>query len=187
MKSEHRLWYHKCAAVWTEALPLGNGRIGAMAYGDPEADRFALNEDTLWSGYPRFDTPSGAPEALETARALLGRGEYAQAQRAIERDFTGHFTEAYMPLGDLLIARTYRSQPVNARRELDLETGVHRLSFLAGGVAHNVTSYLISGKRQALVIDFTADKPGAVSLKAKFDCKLKHSVFTQNKMLALEM
>lgn len=187
MMSEHLLWYSKPATAWTEALPLGNGRLGAMAFGIPARDRFALNEDTLWSGYPRVDAPAGAPEALEKARAALDGNDYAQAQRIIEQEFTGHFTEAYMPMGDLLVSRPFRSPIEDYKRTLDIETGVLCVRFISDGVRHTVTSFVTHGAREALVIDYAADRPGSVSLKAAFDCRLKHAVFAHGQMLALEM
>lgn len=96
MRSTHVLWYSGPAKVWTEALPLGNGRIGAMVFGGVSDERIALNEDTLWSGYPveyRFD---GGPQALKEARELLDKGELEAAQRLIEERLTGRDCEAYM-------------------------------------------------------------------------------------------
>lgn len=187
MKADHLLWYRKPASVWTEALPLGNGRLGAMAFGAPAQDRFALNEDTLWSGYPRVDSPAGAPAALKKARAALDAGDYAEAQRVIEQDFTGSYTEAYMPLGDLLITRPFHSPVTDYSRSLDLERGVHRVRFTSEGIRHSVTSYLIHGSKEALVIDYKADRPGGVSLRASLDSKLRHAQFSHVQMLALEV
>ena len=68
MHSTHVLWYKKPADLWTEALPIGNGRIGAMVFGNPENERFALNEDTLWSGTPHQATISGGPDRKSVGR-----------------------------------------------------------------------------------------------------------------------
>ncbi len=187
MMSEHRLWYSTPASTWTEALPLGNGRLGAMVFGAPAQDRFALNEDTLWSGYPRIDAPEGAPEALEKARAALLADDYAAAQQILEQGFTGHYTQAYMPMGDLLVTRSFRSPIGDYARVLDIETGVHCVQFTADDIRHTVTSYVVHGAREAVVIDYKADRPGCVSLRAAFDCKLKNQVFTHGDMLALEV
>ena len=84
MHSTHVLWYKKPADLWTEALPIGNGRIGAMVFGNPENERFALNEDTLWSGTPHQATISGGPEALKQARQLMDEGKFHEAQRLVE-------------------------------------------------------------------------------------------------------
>lgn len=184
MKSERLLWYSKPASVWTEALPLGNGRLGAMAFGAPMEERFKLNEDTLWSGYPRPDSPAGAPEALARARAALEADDYAKAQRILEQGFTGSFTEAYMPLGDLLVTRSFGSPIENYARELDIEAGVHSVRFSAGGVGYKVTSYIT---HEALIIDYEASRPGSVCLRAEFGCKLLSRVFAYKDMLALEM
>jgi alpha-L-fucosidase 2 len=86
-----------------------------------------------------------------------------------------------------LVARLFRSPIENYARALDIEAGVHRVRFTADGIGHTVTSFLVHGAREALVIDYAADRPGSVSLRATFDSKLKHEVFTRERMLALEV
>ena len=84
MHSTHVLWYKKPADLWTEALPIGIGRIGAMVFGNPENERFALNDDTLRSGTPHQATISGGPEALKQARQLMDEGKFHEAQRLVD-------------------------------------------------------------------------------------------------------
>ena len=81
------LWYRTEAIAWSEALPLGNGRLGAMIYGGARHERIFLNEDTLWSGYPMFYDNPGAIDAYRGAQALSLRGENAEAQALLERSF----------------------------------------------------------------------------------------------------
>ena len=101
MKSAHLLWYKQPAVAWTDALPLGNGRIGAMVFSGVARDRWALNEDTLWSGYPRECKIEDAPTTLEKARELMRKDLHHEAEKVLEQGFTSLNTHAYMPLGDL--------------------------------------------------------------------------------------
>ena len=99
-----KLWYTRPATEWTEALPIGNGRLGAMVYGGIEREHLQLNEDTLWSGGPHcYDNPD-AYGHLATVRELLERGEYAEAEATAENMLgIPKYQQAYMPLGDLFL------------------------------------------------------------------------------------
>jgi alpha-L-fucosidase 2 len=94
------LFYDRPAAVWTDALPLGNGRLGAMHFGGVEHDRFQLNEGTLWSGEPSDNENPGARAVLPEVRKALFEGRYADADRLTQK-MQGPYTESFLPLGDL--------------------------------------------------------------------------------------
>src|SRR5699024_1734586 len=133
------------AERWLEALPLGNGRLGAMVWGDPARPRFSLNESTLWSGAPGVDAPHRTPRreaeaALTGSRALFESGAVPEAQSEIER-LGASWSQAYLPVGDLRV----RLEPAAgadgagaaapaAERILDLRRGEHRV--LAEDGAH---------------------------------------------------
>ena len=119
------LWYRQSAYSWNEALPLGNGRMGAMVYGDPLNERICLNEDTLWSGKPDFCANPTAEAAYKEARKLVLEGRYSEAQRLMERDFTGTFSQLYMPLGDLHL---------RSRASLKLSIMASAVLIIAGGL-----------------------------------------------------
>ena len=96
------LYYKRPATVWTEALPIGNGRLGAMVFGGVELERLQLNEDTLWSGPPgHWDNPR-ALEVLPRVRELIFQGKYQEAD-ALSKEMIGPFTQSYLPMGDLWI------------------------------------------------------------------------------------
>ena len=95
------LWYREKARSWNEALPLGNGRIGAMLFGGALCERVGLNEDTLWSGRPNYCQTPGAREAYEEAQRLALERKYPEAQRVLEERFTGLWSQVYLPLGDI--------------------------------------------------------------------------------------
>ena len=98
------LWYRSPARHWEEALPIGNGRLGAMVFGGAAEERLALNEETLWSGYPRDTNRPGAAERYAEARSLALAGRLNEAQALIDAELLGGFTQSYLPLGDLRIA-----------------------------------------------------------------------------------
>ena len=97
-----RLWYEKPAAAWVEALPIGSGRLGAMVFGGPRAERLALNEDTLWSGGPRDWNNPDARSWLPKMRAAVLAGRYVEAD-ALAKKMQGPYNQSYLPLGDLLV------------------------------------------------------------------------------------
>ncbi|WP_410812741.1 glycosyl hydrolase family 95 catalytic domain-containing protein [Micromonospora sp. 067-2] len=122
--SGRRLTYDRPARIWTEALPVGNGRLGAMVFGDPHRERIALNVDTLWSGGPRDAGVTDGPAALaEVRRLLLDEGDRAAAGAATLR-LQGPNSESYQPLGDLLLTRPDVGADTGYRRTLDLGRAV---------------------------------------------------------------
>ena len=122
-----KMLLHDPAARWTEALPLGNGRLGAMVFGDPAASRFQLNEDSCWTGSPATavgnrhdDRPVGGSEVLAPLRAALARGDRREATR-LEQMLQRGYTQAYQPLADLVIEQAAAGpSAVSTRRILDL-------------------------------------------------------------------
>src|SRR5688572_12473460 len=84
-----KLWYEQSAGKWTEALPIGNGRIGAMIFGGAERDRIQFNEETLWTGEPRNYSRAGAARYLDTLRQLLFDGKQKEAELLAEQQFMG--------------------------------------------------------------------------------------------------
>ena len=132
MQGNHNLWYRESARNWNEALPLGNGRLGAMVYGGAKEEKICLNEDTLWSGVPSFYENPSAYDALQAARALTVQGKYAQAQKELEQHFTALWSQVYLPLGEIRLSMGHEENIRNYRRSLDLSTGVHRVEYTAG-------------------------------------------------------
>lgn len=129
-----RLWYENPASHWNEALPLGNGRLGAMVFGGVEEERIALNEDTLWSGCP---APEGRPDkrgVFQEIRRQVEAGHTGAAEALAEAAFLGDYTASYMPLGDLYIATGHRGE--NYVRALDLENAQAVVSYEWAGVAY---------------------------------------------------
>jgi len=163
-----KLWFARPANAWEEALPVGNGRLGAMVFGGVREERLALNEDSLWSGGPRDRNNPDAPAHLETIRRHLLEGRPAEAQRLAVLALSGvpETQRHYLPLGDLTLRFSAEGEPKDYRRELDLTTGIARTSFRLGGVAHEREAFASEPDR-ALVVRIAAQRPGAVSFTAR--------------------
>ena len=165
-----RLWFTSTARVWEAALPLGNGRLGAMVFGGIEQERLLCNESSLWSGWPATDADRpGAPQALAKARELVRAGRGKEASDLLLADFCslrGYGKPdfgAYQAFCDLLIDFPHRAQEAaDYRRELDLATGVAKVSYSIAGVRHE-REYFCSCPDQLLVARLTARAAGSVS------------------------
>ena len=96
-KHNKELWYRKCARNFTEALPIGNGRLGGMVYGGAKHEKISLNEDTLWSGFPRDKSSDTVYEGFVEAKAALARGDRTEAEHKHWEKFLCEFTEIYEP------------------------------------------------------------------------------------------
>ena len=159
------IWYRQGAVNWNEALPLGNGRLGAMVYGGAKHERVCLNEDTLWSGYPMFHDNPEAVESYHKARELALAGRYAEAQKEIEQHFEALWSQVYLALGEISLTMEHVGEAANYRRALDISTGVHKVEYEADGVRFTRETF-VSAPDQALVMRLTADRAGAVSFTA---------------------
>ncbi|MDU5950206.1 MAG: glycoside hydrolase family 95 protein, partial [Paenibacillus macerans] len=154
LEQKHRLWYRKPAAEWNEALPIGNGRLGAMIFGGTAEEKLQLNEDSVWYGGPRDRNNEDALPHLPQIRKLIMEGRLREAEELASMTMTG-LPEAqrhYLPLGDLLLYFADHEQPAqDYMRELDLENGVSRISYRIGEVRYT-RELFASYPDQAIVI-----------------------------------
>ena len=172
-----KLWYKKPAKVWTEALPVGNGRLGAMVFGGVTEELLQLNEATLWTGGPvKTNVNPGAYNNLLKARDALFNGEdYASAYEAA-KGMQGYYSESYLPLGDLLIHQKFKDTTVSSYyRDLNINDAIATTRFAIGGV--NFTRQIISSAPdQVIIIRLTADKPGQLNFTVSSNSQLKHQL-----------
>jgi alpha-L-fucosidase 2 len=169
-----KLWYGKPAQRWVEALPIGNGRLGAMVYGGVESERLQLNEDTLWSGGPRtWDNPD-ARRVLPLVREALHDGEYERADELCKQ-MQGPFNQSYQPLGNLYLDSELEGKARDYYRELDLDRAVTMVRYRVGEATY-VREAFASYPDQAIVIRSTCDRPGGLTLAVRMDSLLHHSV-----------
>jgi len=168
------LWYRQPAAKWGEALPVGNGRLGAMVFGGPDKERLQLNEVSLWSGQPArtCDRPE-AYKALPEIRKLLAEGKYAEAASMTNKymtnqggGFDGAYSGSYTSLGDLgLDFGLGKAAPPTLCRSLDLDTAIARVQYKVDGVGYT-REVFSSAPDQVLVVRLAADKPGQLTFTA---------------------
>jgi alpha-L-fucosidase 2 len=163
------LWYEKPAREWVEALPIGNGRLGAMVFGATASERLQLNEDTLFAGGPYDPTNREALAALPEARQLIFAGKYQEAHDLIGAKMmaTPIKQMPYEPIGDLRLAFPGHDTVSGYRRELDLDTAIVKVSYAAGGV-HFIREVFCSPVDQVIVVRITADRPGQISFASRF-------------------
>lgn len=179
------LHYDKPAAVWTEALPVGNGRLGAMVFGRPGEELLQLNEATLWSGGPvGKNINPGAYAALGKVREALAREDYAQAY-ALSRQMQGLYTQSFLPLGDLKLQQDLKGGEVSGyRRALDIRDGIQTTSFTANGVRYQ-REVFASNPDQVIVVHLQADQPRRISLDLEAASPLRSSSTVEQGVLRL--
>lgn len=169
------LWYTAPATKWTEALPVGNGRLGAMVFGGTATERLQLNEDTIWAGSAGNPVNPRARAALPRVRELIFAGRYAEAEKLASADVMARPIKQppYQTAGSLMIDMPGMDGPVTGyRRRLDLGTAVAETRWTAGGVAYR-RRVLASPVDQVIAVRIEADRPGAIAARLGFTCPLK--------------
>ncbi|MCO5945440.1 glycoside hydrolase family 95 protein [Mucilaginibacter flavidus] len=172
-----KLWYKQPAKVWTDALPLGNGRLGAMVFGRVKQELIQLNEATLWSGGPvRTNVNPDAYANLLLAREALFKDEdYAKAYN-YAKNMQGYYSESYLPLGDLTITQDLKDTvPTAYYRDLNIRNAISTTRYTINGVTYT-RQVIISAPSQVIVIHFTASKAGQLNFKLGAASLLKHSM-----------
>ena len=171
---ESLLKYSKPAQYFEEALPIGNGQLGAMVYGKTKVERISLNHDTLWSGKPGDTFVEGAYESNEKAKKLVNEGKKYEAQREIEENFTDKWLNSYMLLGNLYIERIGALDKIeNYVRTLDLENSIVKVSYTEDGIDFT-REYFVSYPHDCMMVKLTSSMP--VSYEFSADCVGKSAV-----------
>ncbi|MEJ1240835.1 glycoside hydrolase family 95 protein [Chryseolinea sp. T2] len=170
-----KLWYQKSASNWNEALPIGNGRLGAMIFGGVAEEHLQLNEATLWSGGPaNLDPNPKAKQYLGSIREALLKEDYKKAE-SLTSMLQGLFTESYLSLGDLYIRHNLKGEATNYQRELDINHAVARTTFQVGDVIYT-REYFSSAPDQVIALRITASKEASLNLTLKASSELQHNV-----------
>jgi len=171
-----KMFYENEAAIWEEALPLGNGQIGAMVWSGVFNEKISLNDDTLWSGYPNCTHAPDVTEHFLKAQEMAMSGKYNESQDYIETFLTGPFTQSYLPLGELLLdMKNNDSNMYDYSRFLDLESAIASMSYYQDDTCFT-REYFTSAPDKALIIKLSANKTGAISFAARFTCQLCSSI-----------
>ena len=165
-----KIWFNKPAENWNEALPVGNGRLGAMVFGGVETERLELNEESVWTGEPRWDANPAALKTLPEVRKLLFEGKYKEAEELAQKGLMGNKPRnpvaTYQALGDLYLDFGSQRGLTNYRRELDIENAIASVTYTANQVNY-LREVFSSAPGQAVIIRLTADKPGALTFTSR--------------------
>lgn len=173
-----KLWYEEPATQWVEALPVGNGRIGAMVFGGTHQERIQLNEHTFYAGQPHRNDNPKALEVLPEVQKLIAEGSYVKAQKIIDENFfSGIHGMPYQTIGNLRITHRDSSEVASYRRELDLTHGVARTAYTKSGVQFS-SEVFASFPDKVLVIRLLANGSNALNFSVTFDRPGNFSVFT---------
>jgi alpha-L-fucosidase 2 len=181
------LWYASPAREWVEALPVGNGRLGAMIFGGVERERLQLNDGTAWSGTPANERAEpvvsslDAKAAIARARAAVARGDYAESDAEL-RSLQHRYTQSYLPFADLLIESSAISavpdaaaEPVVYRRSLDLATALHTVEFEQGGYRVR-REVFVSAPDDVLVLTIESSDPAGIDLTLRLTSPLSYGL-----------
>lgn len=166
----HILWYNHPAAQWTEALPIGNGRLAAMVFGKTDDERIQLNEDSIWPGSRKNRNNPNAPAAVVDARRLLMEGRVAEAE-ARAKDMLGvpPRMPPYQSLGDLHIKFEPAGAITNYRRELDLDTAISLTTYRAGDTTVSEEVFASVPDEHLIIVRLSAVNPGRLSFTVSLD------------------
>ena len=164
---EYKLWYDKPAAVWTEALPLGNGRLGAMVFGTPGVEQIQLNEETIWAGRPNNNANPNALEYIPKVRELVFAGKYLEAQTLATEKVMAKTNSGmpYQTFGDLRISFPGHTRYTDYYRELSLDSARTVVRYKVNGVTYRRET-ITSFTSQVVMVRLTADKPGMITCNA---------------------
>lgn len=169
-----KLWYDKPASIWEEALPLGNGKTGAMVFGGIVTERFQLNDNTLWSGFPNPGNNAKAAELLPQVRKQIFEGNYDSAAR-LWKKMQGPYSARYLPLADLWLRFDLKdTTPTKYYRDLDLNNACATIRYTADGVNYTRETF-ISFPDKIMCVKLSADKKGAVNFTAAITSKLRYN------------
>ncbi|MBB5057131.1 alpha-L-fucosidase 2 [Granulicella aggregans] len=177
------LWFTEPAAQWADALPIGNGRIGGMVYGYHKVERIALNEDTLWSGFPRgkgkfefykdterpgasiwpgtWNNPDAPAHLAKVRKLVLENQDYHAADQEMKQ-MQGPFGQSYEPLGDLEIEMKHGDAVTDYRRELDLDSAVGTVSYEVEARRYRRDSF-VSAPAQVMAVRLSSDGRAGIS------------------------
>ena len=182
-----QLWYRQPAQKWLEALPLGNGLMGAMVFGGIQNERIALNESSFWSGRPHDYNNPDALKYFPQIRDLVFAGKFQDAEKMADEHFFGlpAAQQAYQPIGDLLLAFDGTENAADYRRELDMTSGVAKISCRVGD-AMLTREIFVSYPDRVMVVRISGDKPGRVSVEAQFKSLYLDSVTAKSGKLVMD-
>ncbi len=167
--NEHVLWYEQPATKWMEALPIGNGRLGAMVFGDPVSERIQLNEDSLWPGGPDWGNSKGSPEDLDYIRQLILNGKTSKADNEIiERFSNKDIVKSHQTMGDLYLDFEHSGNIENYTRSLNLNDAIAEVSYRIDGEEYR-RKIFATAPDDAIIIQLSTTSPEGLHLNIRLD------------------
>ena len=175
-----KLWYNSPAEQWVEALPIGNGRLGAMIFGNPYHEKIQLNENTVWAGQPNRNDNPDAKEALPQVRQLIFEGKFKEAQDLVNQKFITKISNGmpYQTVGNLNLSFPGHENFTNYYRELNIENAVATTRYVVGGVSYQ-REVFASIPDQVIIVRLTASKPGKLNFTASMDRPSQINISTE--------
>lgn len=183
----NKLWYKHPAKLWTEALPVGNGRLGAMVFGGEDQELLQLNEATLWSGGPVKTTINEhAFENLAPIREALFNGDYGKAN-ALTKNMQGVYSQSYLPLSDIKIEQDFKgARPKAYYRDLNIGDAIATTTYTVNGTSYK-REVFSSAADQVIIVRITSSKPGQLNLKISNSSQLRaHATVLPDHIFALK-
>ncbi|MHA4847614.1 glycoside hydrolase family 95 protein [Flavitalea antarctica] len=169
-----KLWYEAPATAWEEALPLGNGKTGAMIFGGIKEERYQLNDNTLWSGYPEPGNNPGAAALLPQVRERIFKSDFDSAA-TIWKKMQGPYSARYLPLADLRISFASTGKITDYKRELDLNDAISFVRYRENGSLYTRESF-ISHPDRLMISRFTSGRAGGLTFSLRINSKLRYKV-----------
>lgn len=187
MAQDLKLWYSRPAKQWTDALPIGNSRMGAMVFGGVEQETLQLNEETFWSGGPHNNLNPKGRYALDNIRQLVFNDKFAEAQKMIDANFnTPQNGMRFLPFGNVKLSFNHSAENASYYRDLNLENATATVRYKVGDVEYTRTAFA-SLADDVIVLRIEANKKGALSFNLGYDCpkELKPSVSVKGNELTM--
>lgn len=180
--NQNKLWYTSPASNWIEALPIGNGRLGAMVFGKVEEETLQLNEESVWAGPPIPEGKEDAWKSIDAARALIFKGDYKKADQLVQDKVMGEriSPRSYQTLGNLNLTFTLNGKAENYRRELDIDRAIATTTFRLNGITYT-REVFSSPIDQVLVVLLSADRPKSITVDIGMDRPEDFEVATMGK------
>lgn len=168
-----KLWYSQPAQNWSEALPIGNSRLGAMVYGGTEREELQLNEETFWAGSPYNNNNPNAVHVLPIVRKLIFEERNQEAQRLIDANFlTRQHGMSYLTLGNLYLKFPGHKDASDFYRDLNLENATTTTRYQVNGINYTRTTFA-SFTDNVIIMHIKASRPNALNFNVSYNCPLK--------------
>ena len=180
-----KLWYSQPARHWTDALPIGNSRMGAMVYGGTAREELQLNEETFWAGGPYDNDNKNARYVLPVVRQLIFENKNWDAQNLVDANFfAGKHGMSYMTVGNLFLDFPGHDKAVDYYRDLDISNATATTCYKLDGVTYTRTAFA-SFTDSVIIMRVQADKAGALAFRVNYDAPLPHEVKAEGSKLSV--